>query len=293
MNIHRLKHFCILFFSGTKTYFLIICILAFISVWLSGICMDEHLKRSIKSFEINDDIFRKMDMSGVDFDFLPEASGEYDMEPYELILLSMYYNLDIKSDVHWDKGYLWMLRNRTFNKNSDFLKATGILKDIINDMKVFPVAISTKDIPFVEYIDSWQFERTFGGRRLHEGCDIMALKNERGLYPVISVCDGTIEKKGWLLKGGYRVGIRSDSGVYYYYAHLSEYTDIYEGMRVKAGEIIGFMGDTGYGEEGTTGMFDVHLHFGIYINDANGNEISLNPYWFLKMPDNNFLYFEY
>ena len=37
-------------------------------------------------------------------------------------------------------------------------------------------------------------ERTYGGKRGHEGCDIMASYNHRGVYPVVSVCDGTLEK---------------------------------------------------------------------------------------------------
>lgn len=46
----------------------------------------------------------------------------------------------------------------------------------------------------------------------HEGCDIMAVNNVSGFYPVISVTDGTVENLGWLEKGGYRVGIRSNNG---------------------------------------------------------------------------------
>ena len=45
------------------------------------------------------------------------------------------------------------------------------------------------------------------------------------------------------------------------------------------------MGDSGYGEEGTIGKFDVHLHFGIYLPmDGNGSEqeISVNPYEVLR-----------
>ena len=45
--------------------------------------------------------------------------------------------------------------------------------------------------------------------------------DERGLFPVLSMTDGVVEKKGWLPQGGYRLGIRSDGGIYYYYAHLS------------------------------------------------------------------------
>lgn len=48
------------------------------------------------------------------------------------------------------------------------------------------------------------------------------------------------------------------------------------------GELIGFMGDSGYSETpGTVGNFDIHLHFGIYIYDVNNNEISVNPYYYL------------
>ena len=41
------------------------------------------------------------------------------------------------------------------------------------------------------------------------------------------------------------------------------------------------MGNTGEGEEGTEGKFDVHLHFGIYVN-RDGNEETVNPYSYLK-----------
>ena len=53
-------------------------------------------------------------------------------------------------------------------------------------------------------------------------------------------------------------------------------SNINEGERVKAGELLGFMGDSGYGPEGTTGNFAVHLHVGIYFYE-NGNEVSVNP----------------
>ena len=53
------------------------------------------------------------------------------------------------------------------------------------------------------------------------------------------------------------------------------------GERVSCGDILGTMGNTGYGEEGTKGKFAVHLHFGIY-RQVGGKEKSLNPYYFLK-----------
>ena len=67
---------------------------------------------------------------------------------------------------------------------------------------------------------------------------------------------------------------------YFYYAHLAEYAKEFEvGETVLAGTHLGYMGDTGYSDiPGTTGNFPVHLHFGIYINDENGQELSVNPY---------------
>ena len=55
-----------------------------------------------------------------------------------------------------------------------------------------------------------------------------------------------------------------------------------EGTHVKAGDLLGFMGDTGYSRvEGTTGNFPVHLHLGIYLVEGD-QEISVNPYYPLR-----------
>ena len=88
--------------------------------------------------------------------------------------------------------------------------------------------------------------------------------------------DGVIEKIGWLEMGGWRIGVRAPGGAYLYYAHLYDYAgDFKEGDRVKAGELIGYMGDTGYGKtEGTRGNFDVHLHVGIYIKTDHNEAVS-------------------
>ena len=45
------------------------------------------------------------------------------------------------------------------------------------------------------------------------------------------------------------------------------------------------MGNTGYGDEGTSGKFPVHLHLGIYISTENKEEQSVNPYWILRYMD--------
>ena len=158
-------------------------------------------------------------------------------------------------------------------------------KAIWKDLEYFPIPLAPKDSTLsTSFENSWMFDRSFGGNRGHEGTDIMASFNERGHYPVVSMTDGVVEKIGWLRLGGYRIGIRSPHGGYFYYAHLYDYAkDFKEGDEVQAGEFLGFMGDSGYSDvEGTVGNFAVHLHVGMYVNDASGNEISINPYWVLK-----------
>ena len=168
-----------------------------------------------------------------------------------------------------------------------------ILNNVENEVSYFPVAEASVDKSLtVSFVNSWMSERTFGGKRGHEGIDIMASKNIRGVFPVISMTDGVVTNLGWLEKGGYRIGITSDSGIYYYYAHLDSYSNIKEGKRVKAGELLGFMGDSGYGPEGTTGKFNVHLHVGVYVYE-NGKEISLNPYYILCYLENKKLKYSY
>jgi murein DD-endopeptidase MepM/ murein hydrolase activator NlpD len=90
----------------------------------------------------------------------------------------------------------------------------------------------------------------------HHGEDIFAPQGA----PVLAVADGTIHTVGFIKLGGYRLWLRDDSGNEFYYAHLSAYTPLaIDGKRVEAGDVIGFVGDTGDAEGGSP-----HLHFEIH-----------------------------
>lgn len=115
--------------------------------------------------------------------------------------------------------------------------------------------------------------RSYGGERSHEGIDIIAAKGT----PVRSVCNGVVTNKGWLTLGGYRIGITDAFGVYHYYAHLSAYADVEVGDPVAAGQVVGYVGSTGYGPEGTDDQMTPHLHFGLYVND-----VAVDAYEYLK-----------
>ena len=177
-----------------------------------------------------------------------------------------------------------------------FRKLTHAYEMIFQDLVYFPIPKSSNpETPDIAYEDSWQQKRTYGGERGHEGCDIMGTKRERGFYPVVSISDGVIERMGWLEQGGWRIGIRTESGLYLYYAHLYSYADgLSEGDRIRAGELLGYMGDSGYGKQETTvGNFEVHLHLGLYLKTDHYEELSVNPYWVLRFLEKRRLTFSY
>jgi len=110
-------------------------------------------------------------------------------------------------------------------------------------------------------------QRSFGFSRKHLGNDLMG-----GLgTPIVAVEGGVIEALGWNRYGGWRIGIRSfDSKRYYYYAHLQKDHPFAEGLQVgdivQPGDLIGFMGRTGYSDkENVNNIETVHLHFGMEL----------------------------
>lgn len=117
------------------------------------------------------------------------------------------------------------------------------------------------------HCDDFGASRSFGFKRKHLGNDMMG-----GLgTPIVAVEGGVIEAMGWNRYGGWRVGIRSfDNKRYYYYAHLQKDTPFAPGLEVgdavQAGDLIGFMGRTGYSDqENVNNIETVHLHFGMEL----------------------------
>jgi murein DD-endopeptidase MepM/ murein hydrolase activator NlpD len=90
----------------------------------------------------------------------------------------------------------------------------------------------------------------------HHGEDIFASAGT----PLLAVADGTLHTIGFTKIGGYRLWLRDTQGNEFYYAHMSAYSPLaVEGRRVEAGDVIGFVGDTGDAEGGSP-----HLHFEIH-----------------------------
>lgn len=240
--------------------------------------------------------------TSLQFDITPDGADRnaqrLGMSKGEIILIAlMMNNYSVNDDIldKLDKRVCVRNKNRLMHFNGEeFAFYTNVIDSLIIDMEYFPVARSKTRKTWVEYEDSWGNERTYGGERTHEGCDIMSEENKRGVMPVIAASGGTVTNLGWLELGGWRIGITSDNGIYYYYAHLDSYADnMAEGTKIRKGQLIGYMGDSGYSKvEGTVGKFDVHLHFGIYIY-VDGKETALNPYYLLKNISNKILYYQY
>jgi murein DD-endopeptidase MepM/ murein hydrolase activator NlpD len=106
------------------------------------------------------------------------------------------------------------------------------------------------------------FGDTFGAPRgdiasgWHHGEDIFGQLGT----PLLAVADGTVFSVGWNDVGGYRLWLRDHDGNEFYYAHLSAFSPFaVNGRQVKAGTVLGFMGNTG--DAATT---PYHVHFEIH-----------------------------
>ncbi len=125
------------------------------------------------------------------------------------------------------------------------------------------------------------FGDTFGAFRgdvagkWHHGEDLVA---PRGT-PLLAVADGNLFSIGWNDIGGWRLWLRDDGGNEFYYAHLDAYSPLaVAGRRVKAGDVLGFVGTSGDAEGGPP-----HLHFEIHPAEllSLGYDGAVAPYPFL------------
>lgn len=150
---------------------------------------------------------------------------------------------------------------------------------LFGDAFVFPLPAGARYQPLEDnYGDPRSWSPDGQVSRRHEGIDILAPKGT----PVVAAGSGRIVRFGWNQYGGWRLTIALDAapGISLYYAHLNGYgPNLYEGARVRAGQLVGYVGNTGYGPEGTQGKFEPHLHVGLYRDDGS----TLNPFPYLRV----------
>ncbi|MFZ3287562.1 MAG: M23 family metallopeptidase, partial [Telluria sp.] len=149
---------------------------------------------------------------------------------------------------------------------------------------VAPLAAGSEPVPAqkllvpVEGIQASALSDTFdqprGKERHHEALDIMAPKGSK----VLAVADGKLVKLFNSKPGGLTIYQFDPSEKFaYYYAHLDRYAEgIKEGMPLKRGDLIGYVGSTGNADPAAP-----HLHFAVVELTAEKQwwkGTPLNPY---------------
>ena len=129
------------------------------------------------------------------------------------------------------------------------------------------LAMPVENIKPRQINDTWGAARSEG--RKHEGIDIFAKQGT----PVLSATQGIVTRVGTNNLGGKVVWIIGPDLSRHYYAHLDDYADqIQESDWVEAGEVIGYVGNTGNAKNTPP-----HLHYGIYVKGQG----AINPYLYL------------
>lgn len=142
------------------------------------------------------------------------------------------------------------------------------------------------------HYDDFGSSRSYGYARQHLGHDMMGQIGT----PIIAIESGYVEALGWNQYGGWRIGIRSFDGKrYYYYAHLRQNfpynKELKEGSVVTAGDVIGYMGHTGYStKENVNNIEVVHLHWGLELIFDESQKESDNEIWIDCYELTKFLY---
>ena len=183
-----------------------------------------------------------------------------------------YYNYYYESYSTVLNGFIGNYSIETQNEDgtTSFQNKSGI--------KAFlPIA---KNYSFSHY-DDFGASRSYGFKRTHLGNDLMGNIGT----PIIAIESGIVEHIGWNQYGGWRVGIKSyDKKRYYYYAHLRKNhpysAGLKEGSEVKAGDVIGYLGMTGYSIKENVNNINVpHLHFGMQLIFDESQEKGKNEIW--------------
>jgi murein DD-endopeptidase MepM/ murein hydrolase activator NlpD len=192
-----------------------------------------------------------------------------------MFTLTNYLNERVVTDEDFEKSLKeYYIRDEAVKQIITNAKIYKHYNTVDLDGRAFPLALQHN----YSYRSTWGDRRGWGGRRMHEGTDLFASYG----VPVKSTTYGIVETKGWNDYGGWRVGIRDVNNTYHYYAHLSGYTkELKEGDILEPGTVIGYVGSSGYGREGTSGKFPPHLHYGMY--KFNGRtEWAYDPFPLLK-----------
>ncbi|MBI4727969.1 MAG: M23 family metallopeptidase [Acidobacteria bacterium] len=135
-------------------------------------------------------------------------------------------------------------------------------RDMVRGFGRFPVA------GYVWYQDDWAAPRYKPYFHLHEGTDLFAQSGT----PAIATVDGVVSRIANGTIGGLSVWLDGVDGVTYYYGHLQGFgPGVRPGLRVRTGDVLGFVGDTGTAK----GTYP-HVHF--EVHPLSGPPINPKPF---------------
>lgn len=290
---------------GIVAIIILICIISFFC--LKSYANDEENKKYIKWVDFNVTLSLLEKTSKLDIDS-HNKNEEIKLNWIELLsYLASKYGGNFKS-----------FKQKDLDNVVNRLKNGETMDQITKDMKLYPYYIEAYNAILEQFIGEYQIEKTnddgtksytkkygikaflpiaknygfshyddfgnsrsYGYKRAHLGNDLMGSIGT----PIIAVESGIVEAAGWNQYGGWRIGIRSfDKKRYYYYAHLRKdhpfAKDMYEGKIVKAGDVIGYLGMTGYSTKENINNINVpHLHFGMQLIFDETQKEGVNQIW--------------
>jgi len=202
-------------------------------------------------------------------DFFPEKSAVYDLSRLEEMYVANFDRL-----------------LRRYN-NRSLAPYVDMFRNLFSEIETFPIPGGWYEHDAsVMFGNSWGVEHNFQGNRMHMGTAIIDRENIRGRVPIVSMAAGLVANAGWDNQLGYFVGIATQNGSYYLYAHLDSIAaGLAAGQNVTAGQLLGQMGNSGGGRNSRS--FPVHLHLAISpdVNFTRG-QFWINPYPLLMYIEN-------
>ena len=203
----------------------------------------------------NGNRIRNKRISQEEMSALHQPQGDEYLEPLYAVLES--YGIDNESDVELTMQLI-EIYDETFNRNNDLINA-----------------IDHSSYEVIENSDGWiwpspsqRITSGFGTRvhpvtgetSFHSGVDVGAVSPGIEGDPIYAMDDGVVEIATYHSAAGYYINIRHDNNVLTRYLHLQSRLLVGPNDSVQAGDIIGYMGNTGTSTA-------AHLHFEIHVNN--------------------------
>ena len=199
------------------------------------------------------------------------------------------FQVDFQRDI-WKEDSFQIIYEEFINENNEIVDTGEIIFANLNlqntDLQLYRFEYNKNKIDFFDEngksikktlmktpINGARLSSSYGKRKhpilgytkMHTGTDFAAPTGT----PIMASGDGKVTKAGWCGGGGNCVKIKHNSTYQTVYAHMSKFgRGIKKGVRVKQGQIIGYVGSTGM----STGP---HLHYEVIENGKKVNSQKL------------------